>query len=262
VENESYAARLHASAIQCLIDEGEQEAAKLLLECSVRYTDDDRLAYITFIVPRGIYECLSPLTESFNDPIFGYFRRSNPEQLITLPRKSQIAHAIATAFDAFTDYPIKFSLRRSLLQINEKWKDEFHAILEGTDIHNQGVQFSEDQPVHIWKNLRFRSQTEIRIAEALDRAGVLFLPNCRARLGFKTRENREADFLVCCDGKWGILEIDSDRFHQSAADDHERDRLFKAHGISAIEHFDQGECWENADGVVKKFLYLLRKQNR
>jgi hypothetical protein len=96
---------------------------------------------------------------------------------------------------------------------------------------------------------------------ALDRVGVLFLPNCRGRLGFKTRENREADFLVCCDGKWGILEIDG-AFHQSAADDHERDRLFKAHGIYVIEHFDQAECWENADGIVKKFLYLLRKQDR
>jgi very-short-patch-repair endonuclease len=60
----------------------------------------------------------------------------------------------------------------------------------------------------------------------------------------------------------GNLEIDSDRFHRTAADDHERDRLFKAHGISTIERFDQGECWENADGVVKKFLYLLRKQKR
>jgi len=263
MENQSYAARLHASAIQFLIDQGEQEAAMLLLECSIEYTDDDTYSHITFKVHHGIYEYLTSLIDdSFKDPVFDWFNRSDTEHLTTLPRKSQITHAIATAFDDFTDHPIKFFLRRQLLQINDNWKDEFRAILEGTDIHNQAVQFSPEQPVHIWKNLRFRSQTEVRVAETLDRAGVLFLPNCRARLGFQTRENREADFLVCCDGKWGILEIDSDRFHKSAANDHERDRLFKAHGIVVIEHFDQAECWENADGVVKKFLYLLRMQNR
>lgn len=257
-----YTARLHASAIQFLIDEGEQEAARLLLDCSLSYTEDDPFCYLTLTASKGIYECLTPLINSFSDPTLRCFIRLNPEQLAILPRQSQIVHPIAIAFDAFTDYPIRFSLRRSLLQINENWEDEFRAILEGTDIHNQGVQFSEEQPVHIWKNLRFRSQTEIRVAEALDRAGVLFLPNCRARLGFKARENREADFLVCCDGTWGILEIDSRRFHQSAADDHERDRLFKAHGISVIERFDQGQCWENTDSVVKQFLYLLRKHHR
>jgi hypothetical protein len=41
---------------------------------------------------------------------------------------------------------------------------------------------------------------------------------------------------------------------------HESDRLFQAHGILLVQHFDAAECWENAIGVVEKFLYLLRKQ--
>ena len=83
-----------------------------------------------------------------------------------------------------------------------------------------------------------------------------------ARLGLKDRLNREPDFLVCYEGKWGILEVDGEDSHPPSrtVDDHERDRLFKQHGILLVEHFDASECWENADGVVKKFLELLRKQ--
>jgi hypothetical protein len=40
-------------------------------------------------------------------------------------------------------------------------------------------------------------------------------------------------------------------------DERERARLFKAHGIRLVEHFDAGDCLENADGVVRRFLYLL-----
>jgi hypothetical protein len=119
-----------------------------------------------------------------------------------------------------------------------------------------------EEKIIIWKGFRFRSQTEGRIAEELDRRKVLFFPNCKARLGFRERENREPDFLVCYEGKWGILEVDGPDSHppSRAAEDHERDRLFKQHGILFVEHFDASECWENADGVVKKFLELLKKQ--
>jgi very-short-patch-repair endonuclease len=111
-----------------------------------------------------------------------------------------------------------------------------------------------------WNNLRFRTAQEVRVAEALEAEGFLFLPNCRARLGEKggRRENREPDFLVCHHGKWGILEIDGSS-HQptTAAADHERDRLFKHHGILVVERFPGAECFENAAGVVSEFLRIL-----
>src|SRR5437773_2971557 len=57
-------------------------------------------------------------------------------------------------------------------------------------------------------HLRFRSASETKIAATLDKVhGVWFLPNCRGRFGApEDRKNREADFLVCHKGKWGILE--------------------------------------------------------
>jgi very-short-patch-repair endonuclease len=91
---------------------------------------------------------------------------------------------------------------------------------------------------------------------------VLFLPNCRARIGLQgNRQDREADFLVCPNGKLGILEVDGESVHPPprTAEDQERDRLFKRHGILVVEHFDAGECFEHPAGVVARFLDILKK---
>lgn len=111
--------------------------------------------------------------------------------------------------------------------------------------------------VRTWKNLRFRSQSEIRIAQALDRAGALFLPNCMARLGQSSQsQNREADFLVCTNGKWGTLEVDGDPF-QPTVQDRERDRLFRTDGVRVGEHFDANRCYQKPNEVVQGFLRIL-----
>src|SRR5260221_503562 len=106
------------------------------------------------------------------------------------------------------------------------------------------------------------SASSFKIAEALDKANVLFLPNCKARLGIpSSRENREADFLICTDGKWGILEVDGEPFHPPSRTvyDHERDRLFRSHGIRVVEHYDATKCYNEPDTVVQEFLQMLNK---
>ena len=75
------------------------------------------------------------------------------------------------------------------------------------------------------------------------------------------RLNREPDFFICHEGKWGILEVDGAPFHppERTAIEHERDRLFQDHGILFVQHFDAKRCFEDADSVVKQFLGLLRR---
>jgi len=122
-----------------------------------------------------------------------------------------------------------------------------------TKVSNQGINAP-----HEWKGFYFRSKAEIKIAEALDRAGVLFYPNSKARLNkAEARVNKESDFLVFQAGKFGILEVDGREWHQIAADDHERDRLFKRYGIRVIERFDASRCWNEPDKVVQEFLEIL-----
>jgi hypothetical protein len=108
--------------------------------------------------------------------------------------------------------------------------------------------------------LRFRSRVETRIYDALKRRPVLFFPNGAAIFGGrKEDEKREPDFLVCCAGKWGILEVMGDRYHPSAtaARDHERARLFKDYGVNFIEFYDAAQCDREPEAVVDDFLRRL-----
>lgn len=134
-----------------------------------------------------------------------------------------------------------------------------HSIAE-ISLSNQGIGAKVE-----WQRLRFRSISEKKIAEALDRTGVLYFPNCIARLNIPEypngRGNREPDFLVCDKGRWGILEVDGEPFHPAsrAAQDHERDRLFRSYGILLVERFDANRCYKQPDLVVKEFLGRLNQ---
>ena len=74
---------------------------------------------------------------------------------------------------------------------------------------NQGIsETSFKGKIIEYANLRFRSQSEVKVAQALDARSVMYLANCMARVGsIGGRLNREPDFLICYKGKWGILEI-------------------------------------------------------
>jgi hypothetical protein len=234
-----------AGAVRFLIEGGEEEAARLLLTCSL---------------------ILSPTQEAWYDG-----------DTVQLPVRALLAGPRA-AYDALSDphHPTGEAARRALeavlppalcledvivrAQVDPAppgWRDDLLEVLRGCGVHNQ---VSDARPLATWNNLRFRSQSEVAIAQALDRAGALFLPNCKARLGdARGRRNREADFLVCHQGKWGILEVDGEPFHppSRASQDHERDRLFRAHGILVVEHFDANECRGDPGGVVRRFLGIL-----
>lgn len=154
---------------------------------------------------------------------------------------------------------VPLEIRMELADLDKGWREELTEIARGRGVHNQAVSA---EPARIWRGLRFRSASEVRIAEALDRGGVLFFPLCLGRVtGPEGRVNREPDFLVCHEGRWGILEVDGEPFHppQRAAHDHERDRLFKKHGIRVVEHYDATRCYENPDEVVANFLSILER---
>jgi hypothetical protein len=55
--------------------------------------------------------------------------------------------------------------------------------------HNQAADLDPRpaSPV-VWEGFRFRSKVERRMAMALNRAGVMFFPNCKGGLGGPTTE--------------------------------------------------------------------------
>lgn len=238
---------LQASAARFLMDGGEEDAAGVLLLCDLECEDsgdswhqgDETVwaMHVKLTGPRAAYDILR-----------------DPDHPVT----SAIRNAVGAVLPS-DQYIKHFTAHAELIDIDPSWRSELLEIARGRGIHNQ---VDRSRPPISWMNLNFRSKSEVRIAQALDKAGVLFLPNCLARCTTPDgRRNREADFLVCLEGKWGILEVDGEPFHPPArtVHDHERDRIFKAHGIRVVEHFDSGECFDNPEGVVRSFLEILRR---
>jgi len=108
-----------------------------------------------------------------------------------------------------------------------------------------------------YRGMRFQSDVEIKICAAFEKSGVLFFPlpiaNCAGA-------QKIPDFLVCFEGKWGVLEVDGESYHtaKSKPREDERDRWFKRHGIRVIEHYAAKVCWNEPEGVINEFLTLLR----
>jgi hypothetical protein len=236
------------SMARYMIEGDEREEAKLLLACRLEahvedeYNDfshdQEDILHLWLYGPRKAYDALV----GYHSPTHVVFRRA--------------AEAVCPAgFDQITIRPfVAMSEARPA-----DWRNELLAVLDGRDVDNQAIGF---KATRTYEGLRFRSESEVRIAEALDRAGVMYVPNCRSRVGSKDRRrNIEADFLVMTDSNWGVLEVDGSQWHAgSAARDHNRDRPFHFHGAEIVQRFDAAECFETADAVVAKFLKLLRRQ--
>lgn len=231
-----------ASAARFLIDGGEEDAATVLLSCSLNSwwcNSDFGIDCRRFLLkgPRAAYEDL-------ND-------KTNPVRI-----------SVEKAIEAVLPFDIAMDdllVSGELINIDPDWRSELLEIARGRGVSNQAGREPASKVLN-WNNLGFRSASEIKIAQALDKTGVLFFPNCRARLGLvNDRKNREPDFLICHKGKWGILEVDGSPFHPASrtVEDHERDRLFKIHGIKIAEHYDATKCFNDPDGVVSEFLIIL-----
>ncbi len=237
---------LLANAVRFLIDGGEEDAASVLLSCSLKVWESGDTWYVGDEVHRALHVMLSGPRVAYDilntgDPISVSIKQALEA---VIPHDTYIKH---------------FECRLQMVDIDPNWRAELLEIARGQSVHNQAAG-NRTLKIRTWMNLNFRSESEVRIAQALDRQNVLFLPNCRARLGaLGHRENREADFLICHNGKWGILEVDGELFHPPSrtVQDHERDRLFRAHGVRIVEHFDAHECFEDPDGVVARFLRIL-----
>ncbi|MGL5922866.1 DUF559 domain-containing protein [Chroococcidiopsis sp.] len=166
---------------------------------------------------------------------------------------------LESAFESVLRVDIKIRLEVSEVEIEEA----------RTEITNQGLGSellgAENLPPKRraapleWNGLRFRSKSEMKIAQVLDQRKVLYFPNARGRLlDNYQRVNKEADFLICHEGRWGILECDGELYHQSAAKDHSRDMVWNANGIWFIKRFSSTECYNNPEKVVDLFIEMLR----
>lgn len=238
-----------ATAVQYLIEGGEMVSAQLLLYCiaeKLEVVEEDHYQSTTY----GVEICLrGPRTavdriQDTNDDIL-----------------EQISAAIVNALP-FGYWVHHLTARASLFSPDQNWRSDLNELIKGKGVSNQA---SGAENARLWQGFRFRSATEIKIAEALDRAGVLFFPLPKARVvTVSGHKNIEPDFVICDEGRWGILEVDGEPYHpaERSAIEHDRDRLFRRHGVVCVERFDAKRCYQTPDKTVEDFRLLMVKAYR
>jgi hypothetical protein len=232
------AAEVRARAVDALRAHGDPRAADLLASCTVYLTQDE--------AGDVSLEVVGPLVS-----------QTGPLDL-TQPMAATLAAALREGL------PAGVWVERLVARPAEEPRHTSTGGAQQVALHASGLnQAAGELAPRTWAGMRFRSESELRLAQALDRAGVLFFPDALARLGPpRARQNREADFLVCWQGAWGILEVDGEPFHGQDREvaNAERDQLFRQHGLVVMEHVDAARCFATPDRVVEAFLALLQQR--
>lgn len=154
----------------------------------------------------------------------------------------------------------------------ERLKAQIESVIKGTSLTTSGSQNSsnaEGKYSFEWGGLYLRSLAEMKIAEALDKSGVLFFANARGRVGLQdtlvSNEQLtgrvEADFLVIHRGKCMILEVDGQHHLEEGQTirDYARDRVLLRSGVPTVR-FTGRDCIEHPSAVVSEFLSILQNQ--
>lgn len=161
-------------------------------------------------------------------------------------------------FDEHSKEKVEIASRSNALTISKRG-------IEDTNRETTQSEYANTNSLKEWGGMYFRSESEIRIAEKLDEAGVLFFANARGRISGKDSPissehpgRLEVDFLVCHQGKCMVLEVDG-KHHQENGQilrDYVRDRLLLKEGMPTVR-FTAGECFHRASEVVNEFLKIL-----
>jgi hypothetical protein len=225
---------------QLLASRGEQNAVEILKSMEFRlsnganYFKDDFLV-LHASIPVEPYENLRKLHDKFEwDKDF---------------RKPY--NDIASVFEEL-GFNVRFiACTLNISVASGDWKSYFSF----EKINNQALFIFNDSPKLSHKGLNFRSKTEIKIYETLVKKGLLIMPLPVIIMGSEGNK-KEPDFVICYKGKVGILEIHGDKWHppETAAQEHERRRLFTKLGVTVYEIFGAERCWNDPDGVVKDFI--------
>ena len=164
------------------------------------------------------------------------------------------------------DIVVHFRMR--ILDIEDGWREKIKEQIVNAKDTNQAVITGkvftrEKKQVLEYNEIKFASQSEIRIAQELERRKTLFFPLPLAvgnDTGILYKDHREVDFLVCSEGTWGILEVafHPDRYEQDA----EKDNWFKRSGILCIQHYTAERCYSQSSTVVEEFLSILKQHKK
>ncbi len=234
-----------ASACQYLLVKDAAGAVPLLLAAEAAFKAPNlgrvyaRLPVEMFGPPR-LYDLLS--TTDYGEDF-------EKRELIEAALRAPMPHSLAGL-----ELNVEFEPRMQVVEPYFGWREEFGQQASGRGITNQGAGRTP-APLR-WMHNNFRTAGEIAIAKALEQANALFMPLPRAAIGTTAdmRTMVEPDFVVCHDGKWGVLEIDGSSHEGRKAQDTEKDRLYHAHSISVVRRYTEEQARDHPDVIVAEFL--------
>jgi hypothetical protein len=254
MNDNKFDARLHRTWLQYLISTNQREIAALVLDGEIITWSED-YTHVEVIIHLPISSFV--LIES---------NKELRERIITSFRAFSRGYIVDGNNREHYDYPI--SLRVQLADVEENWQEIVRELITNAKDPNQAVVTEKvylrngKQPL-IYNEMKFASQSEIRIAQELENRKVLFFPlplAVRNDTGVRHQDHREVDFLICKDGVWGILEISH---HENRYEkDSEKDTWFKKSGILCVEHRTAERCYNSPKLVVDEFLNILAHHKR
>ncbi|MGS2776969.1 hypothetical protein ACVBAX_06280 [Robertmurraya sp. GLU-23] len=196
---------------------------------------------------------------------------------VSITRDLTISNIINVAFNVdFSTYIHVWSYKDMISEVsNGVYGHDFNVWLETNipnapqgwrdNIYNQAVFESSEIGMKLvphgkWQNsLRFRSKAEVVIYEELLKEDILFFPLPYGIMKNNSEsQNKEPDFLCCYRGKWGILEIQSKKYHNVEYDT-ERSEWFKQHNADSYPVLDE-KCLARPQEVVTGFIRWLKNR--
>ncbi|MBK1989013.1 hypothetical protein A0J48_015945 [Sphaerospermopsis aphanizomenoides BCCUSP55] len=228
--------KLHRTWVQALINDDHRDCAAVIVDAELEFDFDWD----------GYYE------RNYNSGLIVYLplnlrlRVSNNEEVQQTLKNYFVSIASGHIWQDMTNFPIYYRVK--LLEVEKNWQKTIKFLIAQSKDLNQALITEKafarkgKEPI-VYNEMKFASQSEIRIAQELEAKGVLFFPlplAVKHETGNIYEDHREVDFLVCLDGTFGILEISfhPDRYEK----DKEKDAWFKKSGILCIEHYPAEKC--------------------
>jgi Protein of unknown function (DUF559) len=213
---------------------------------------------------------LSPKSTGMNQRQLKALRKSLNAKLYNKTRPGFYAEMSESLHFAYAGQPGGHgSVHQWRLFCDDGIKDRVETLILGTalTVSGQNSASASGNYTKEWGGLYLRSEAELRIAEALDKAGVLFFANARGRVGLQETiisngqltGRVEADFLVFLNGKCVVLEVDGVHHAEGSqvVRDYARDRVLLRSGVPTVR-FTANDCQTRPDEVVAELLSILK----
>jgi hypothetical protein len=247
--------QIHRTWLELLMAQNLREIAAIALDCEVKLE-------LTSVWDEGERTGFGGVIVSIPASVFGFVKSNERVQQVIQDTISDVAEGYLDVQRRDMTYSVRVKLREP----EEDWQNIVRRMIANMSDPNQGriTELASGRnngkgPI-VYNEMKFASKSEIRIAQELEARSILFFPlamGVRAETGSFYKDHREADFLVCDEGKWGILEVSyhPDRYEKDA----EKSAWWKKSGILCVEHYTAERCFNEPRAVVDEFLGILAK---